>query len=118
IIRLREGGFRMELREEFGDIRMKVFGLGPREVRLSPEALEILAFIAYNQPVSRQALSEVRKSNTSTVVRQLLRLNLVELDRPEAKKSDVTYRTGNRFLRLFDLDTLEDLPNADIFRFK
>ena len=117
-IRLREGGFRMELREDHSNVAMKVFGLGPREVRLSPEVLEILAFVAYNQPVSKVDLSEIGQSNTQTVLRQLIRLQLVEVERTGSRRADVAYRTGERFLKLFGLTSLHDLPQADVFSFR
>ncbi|MCA9083196.1 MAG: SMC-Scp complex subunit ScpB [Planctomycetaceae bacterium] len=117
-IRLHEGGFRLELREEFAEVRMKVFGYGPREVRLSPESLEVLAYIAYNQPVDRTDLEQIRSDGGQAIVRQLIRLRLVELERTGSRRNEVAYRTGDRFLKLFSLDDLDDLPHADVFRFK
>ncbi len=117
-IRLHEGGFRLELREEFANVQARVFGLGPREVRLSPETLEVLAFVAYNQPVSRDDLNDLAQRKSQAILRQLIRLRLVEVERTGKKKSEVEYRTGERFLRLFGLQTIEDLPQADVFSFK
>ena len=117
-IRLHEGGFRMELKQQFTNVQLKVFGLGPREVRLSPETLEVLAFIAYNQPVEKKELAELSRRNAQAVLRQLLRLRLVELERTGSRRSDVAYRTGQRFLDLFGLNDLADLPQADVFSFK
>jgi len=117
-IRLHEGGFRMELREEFANVQARVFGLGPREVRLTPDTLEVLAFVAYNQPVTKEDLTELGQRKTQTIIRQLVRLRLVEVERSGKKKSEVEYRTGDRFLRLFGLDSLDDLPQADVFSFK
>ena len=117
-IRLREGGFRMELREEFCSLQLRMFGLGPREVRLSPESLEVLAFVAYNQPLTKKDLAQTSRSNHMTLLRQLIRLELVEVERTGTKRSDVEYRTGERFLKLFGLSSLDDLPQADVFAFK
>ncbi len=117
-IRLHEGGFRMELREKFANVALKVFGLGPREVRLSPETLEVLAFVAYNQPVTKEELSEISNRNRQTILRQLIRLRLVDIERTGKRRSDIAYRTGERFLKLFGLGSLEDLPQADVFSFK
>jgi len=117
-IRLHEGGFRMELKEKFANVQMKVFGLGPREVRLSPEVLEVLAFIAYNQPVSKQDLATIRQRNALTHVRKLIRLQVVEVKRSGSRRHDIVYRTGQRFLDLFGLADLTDLPQADVFNFK
>ena len=117
-IRLHEGGFQLELREEFADVQARVFGLGPREVRLSPEAVEILAFVAYNQPVTKDDLEAVNHSNPLKLVRQLVRLTLLEVERVGSRRSDVAYRTGDRFLKLFGLESLDELPQADVFSFK
>lgn len=117
-IRLHEGGFRMELKAQFANVQLKVFGLGPREVRLSPETLEVLAFIAYNQPVEKKDVAELSQRNAQAVLRQLIRLRLVELERTGSRRSEVAYRTGQRFLDLFGLNDLEDLPQADVFSFK
>ncbi|MEQ9406712.1 MAG: SMC-Scp complex subunit ScpB [Fuerstiella sp.] len=117
-IRLHEGGFRLEIREHLGNIKARVFGLGPREVRLSPESLEVLAFVAYNQPVTTEDLAEIGQSRVQTLIRQLIRLQLVEVERTGKRRSDIVYRTGNRFLDLFGLNDLQDLPQADVFSFK
>ena len=117
-IRLREGGFRLELREEYCNLQLRMFGMGPREVRLSPETLEVLAFVAYNQPVTKNDLEHTSRSNHMSLLRQLIRLELVEVERTGSKRSDVEYHTGERFLKLFGLSSLDDLPQADIFAFK
>lgn len=117
-IQLHEGGFRMQLREKFANVALKVFGLGPREVRLSPDSLEVLAFVAYNQPVTKDALSQISNKNLQTLLRQLIRLRLVDIERTGTRRSDIAYRTANRFLELFGLDSLDDMPQADVFSFK
>lgn len=117
-IQLHEGGFRLALRESFSDVKAKVFGLGPREVRLSPEALEVLAWVAYNQPVTKQDLDQLSQNRLQSNLRQLIRLQLVEVERTGKRRSDVSYHTGERFLRLFGLEDIGDLPQADIFSFK
>lgn len=117
-IRLREGGFRMELRETYANVAATVFGLGPRDVRLSPEVLEVLAYIAYNQPVVKEDLEGLRQKNVLSHTRRLIRLQLVEVEKTGKKRSDVCYRTAPRFLELFGLSDLAELPQADIFNFK
>lgn len=117
-IQLHEGGFRLELKEAFADVSARTFGLGPREVRLSPDVLETLAFVAYNQPVSREELEQTSQAGAMSSARQLVRLRLLEVEKTGKKKSDVSYRTGQRFLDLFELDDLSELPQADIFSFK
>lgn len=117
-IRLREGGFRLELIEKFADVQVKVFGLGPREVRLSPDILEVLAFVAYNQPVSKTDLNSIDQKKTLSNLNRLVRLQLVEIERTGKRRSDVVYGTGLRFLKLFGLNDISELPQSDVFNFK
>lgn len=112
-IRLGEGGYRMSLRPEYESIRNKVYGIGPREVRLSQDALEVLAFVAYRQPVSHQSVLESGKKNVGNLVRQLIRRELVIIERPEDGSKSVAYRTTSRFLNLFGLSSVEELPQVD-----
>jgi len=112
-ILLGEGGYRLTLRPEFDSVRNRVFGVGPRDVRLSQDALEILALIAYQQPMTREAVEETGKPNAAALLRQLLRLELISLERGSAGKDDIRYRTTIRFLHLFALDRIEDLPHPE-----
>ncbi len=109
-IRLGEGGYQLLLREEFQPVQDRVFGTSPKDVKLSQEALEVLAFVAYRQPVPQDGLEETGKPNAASLVRQLLRRQLVCLERGDDSTDDVTYRTTPRFLELFGLRSLNDLP--------
>jgi len=115
-IRLLEGGYRLQLRDEYESVRRKVYGQGPKEVKLAQEALEVLAFIAYRQPVTKANLDETGRQNLSPLLRQLLRRELILLQRDESNAE--VYRTTPRFLDLFGLKTLDDLPMAGDFNFK
>ncbi|MEZ6052783.1 MAG: SMC-Scp complex subunit ScpB [Planctomycetaceae bacterium] len=109
-IRLGEGGYHLVLRDEFRPVQDRVHGTSPKDVKLSQEALEVLAYIAYRQPVSKEGLDETGKPNAASLVRQLLRRQLVCLERGEGSSEDVTYRTTPRFLELFGLRSLRELP--------
>ena len=117
-IRLHEGGYRLELREMFLDVSTRTFGIGPRDVKLSAEVLEVLAFVAWNQPVDKEQVESIDRPNAMALLRQLLRLQLVELQRSGQKRSDVSYVTTVKFLKLFGLKSIDELPTADIFSFK
>ena len=60
-IRPGEGGYRIVLRGEFEPLRNRVYGFGPKQVRLSQETLEILALVAYRQPIGRKKIEEIAK---------------------------------------------------------
>ncbi|MCA9075108.1 MAG: SMC-Scp complex subunit ScpB [Planctomycetaceae bacterium] len=109
-IRLSEGGYRLVLLEEFEAVQSRVYGTNPKDVKLSQEALEVLAFVAYRQPVTSDDLEETEKPNAMSLLRQLMRRQLVKLERDESNASAVTYHTTPRFLELFGLRSLNDLP--------
>lgn len=115
-IELAEGGYRLQLRSEFEQVRHRVYGFGPREVKLSQEVLEILAFIAYSQPVSEAELDGLEREGTPSAIRQLLRRELIQLKRGD--HTDILYETAPRFLELFGLRSMHDLPLPGDFAFK
>lgn len=79
--------------------------------RLSPAALETLALIAYNQPVTRASLELVRGVNCDGVLRSLLAKGLIEeVGRLETVGRPILYGTTFQFLQHFGLRGLEDLP--------
>jgi segregation and condensation protein B len=117
-IRLEEGGYRMVLRPEFESVRNKSYGFGPKEVRLSQEALEVLALVAYRQPISGANIEQISKSNPNGVLRQLLRREIIGLKRTGKAAKDVTYHTTPRFLQIFGLADLSELPHGEDLSFK
>lgn len=82
-----------------------------RSVPLSQAALEVLAVVAYNQPVTRAFVEQVRGVDCSGVVATLCDKGLIEEgDRLELPGRPIAYRTTPVFLRSFGLGSLEDLP--------
>ena len=75
-----------------------------RSIPLGPAAMETLTVIAYNQPVSRAFIEQVRGVDSSSSVSGLLEKGLILPGRP------VAFRTTDVFLRCFGLSSLEDLP--------
>lgn len=112
-IRLGEGGYRLELRAEHEKLRQRVYGAAPREVKLSQDVLEVLALVAYQQPISQQEVESHGKQNAGNVLRQLLRRDLVALERGAGGRKDVKYLTTPRFLSVFGLASLDELPQPD-----
>lgn len=117
-IRLGEGGYRLSLRDEFQRIRYKVYGLGPKEVRLSQESLEVLAIVAYYQPIKQAAVEEMGKPNCGAVLRQLVRRELLAVERDPEQPRDVFYKTTPRFLSLFGIRNLSELPRHEQVGYK
>ncbi len=117
-IRLGEGGYRLVLRGDYERIRSKVYGQGPKEVRLSQEAIEVLAIVAYQQPISDSEVSELGKPGCGAILRQLLRRELIAVQRQPDKPRDVAYQTTTRFLSLFGIRSLDELPRHEQVGYK
>lgn len=120
---LGEGGYRLSLLPEFEPIRNKVFGYGPKDVKMTQDALEVLSLVAYKQPITKSQIEALGKSSAGPVLRQLVQRELIRIDRahtPQNSKSknDPPYTTTPRFLSLFGLGSLNDLPVAEDFAFK
>lgn len=112
-IRLGEGGYRLELCPEFDRLRHRVYGSGPREVRLAQDVLEVLALVAYRQPISQKEIESQGKDNAGNLLRQLLRRDLISFERGPGGRKDLQYQTTPRFLSVFGLAGLADLPQAE-----
>ena len=85
--------------------------------------LEVLSLVAYKQPITKSQMEALGKFNAGSVLRQLVQRELIRIDRAHApqnskSKNDPPYTTTPRFLSLFGLGNLNDLPVAEDFAFK
>ncbi|HTU23566.1 MAG TPA: SMC-Scp complex subunit ScpB [Gemmataceae bacterium] len=110
-IQVREQGYELVLQPRFRGVHERLYG-ATREARLSPAALDVLALVAYRQPISKQEVEALRGGESSSALRQLVRLGLIAVQRGEANQREVVYSTTSRFLSLFQLRSLEDLPRT------
>jgi segregation and condensation protein B len=107
-----EPGYALTVRPRYRGLREKLYG-GPREARLTQSALDVLALVAYRQPAAKAEIDSVRGAESGSVLRQLVRLGLIAVvQRAEAKQREVCYGTTPRFLELFNLRSLDDLPQT------
>jgi segregation and condensation protein B len=84
------------------------------ESKLSPAALETLAIIAYKQPVIRADIEAVRGVAASEMVRSLMYKGLVKIvGRAEVLGRPMLYGTTKKFLEIFGLNSLKDLPKIE-----
>ncbi|MDR0611858.1 MAG: SMC-Scp complex subunit ScpB [Planctomycetaceae bacterium] len=105
-------GYRMVLRPEFDPILAKFYGK-IREAKLSQQAIDTLAVVAYRQPISTDDVQKIRRQPSSALLNQLVRRGLLGVEREiRDKKKIMLYRTTDRFLELFQLDSIDDLPVA------
>jgi segregation and condensation protein B len=106
------GGFQLMTRRLFSSW-LRRLGHVPPELRLSAPALETLAVIAYRQPTPRADIEAIRGVNCGEVIRQLMERDLVRIgSRSEELGRPFLYNTTKRFLQLFGLVNLEELPRA------
>ncbi|MCG8585622.1 MAG: SMC-Scp complex subunit ScpB [Pirellulales bacterium] len=108
-IRTEAAGFRLTLRSDFERLRDKFYGK-VRQARLSQAAVEVLAIVAYNQPISADEVNELRGTPSNPVLSQLVRRQLLRIERPDTKPRKAKYSTSDRFLELFRLDDVSELP--------
>lgn len=103
--------FKLTTKEEHREFYEKLV-TDNRTTNLSNAALEVLAVIAYNEPITRLEIDEIRGVNSSQIVRRLLARGFIKV----SGKSDNIgkpnlYRTTNDFLDYFGLSSKDDLPD-------
>jgi segregation and condensation protein B len=104
-------GYRLMLRERHARLRDRFYGKA-RMARLSQAAIEVLAAVAYNAPITLDEISRIRGTPSGHIVTQLVRRQLLALDRDPASSRRSRYSTTERFLALFGLESLADLPRS------
>ena len=103
------GGWRYYTREELAPV-VERFVQDGQQARLTQAALETLAVVAYQQPVSRARVSAVRGVSVDGVMRTLLSRGLVEEAGHDPETTAVLYRTTSYFLERIGVSSLADLP--------
>lgn len=103
------GGFQIRTRAEFSGYLQKL--QKERALRLSQAALETLAIIAYRQPTTRAEIEDVRGVDAGATVKSLLERHLIRIaGQREVPGRPMVYATTRRFLEVFGLERLKDLP--------
>ena len=110
VILLLNQSYQLSTKKEFAPyIRAAVEN--KRNCSLSPAALEVLTIIAYNQPITRSFIDDVRGVDSSGVVNSLVEKELIEeAGRLDIPGRPVLFKTTENFLRCFGLTSIEDLP--------
>ncbi len=109
IIRV-NGSLQLATRQEYADY-VKAALETRRQAPLSQAAMETLSIVAYNQPVTKAFVEQVRGIDSSSVVNTLVERDLLEeAGRLELPGRPVAYRTTDTFLRCFGISSLEELP--------
>jgi segregation and condensation protein B len=105
-------GYRLTLRDEFHSVRNRFYGR-VREARLSQAAIDVLALVAYQQPVTSEQIHRQRGKPSRHVLAHLVRRGLLKIQRPDKQRRTPHYSTTERFLSLFNLQSLDDLPRSE-----
>jgi segregation and condensation protein B len=106
------GGFQLLTRPEYHPWLARLRRTAA-EMRLSPAARETLAIIAYRQPITRADIEAVRGVQSGEVLRQLMEKGLVRIaGRDDSLGRPHLYGTTRKFLQVFGLKSLRDLPPA------
>ncbi len=103
------GGWQIRSRPEYRQWIARMIQTSPR--RLSKAALETLAIVAWNEPVIRSEIEQIRGVDSGGVLRVLMERKLIRiLGRREIPGRPLIYATTKFFLETFDLNTIKDLP--------
>ena len=106
--------FKLTTKEEHKDYYKKLLE-NPKNNTLSNAALETLAIIAYNEPITRVEIDETRGVDSVYVIRRLLAKGLIkECGKSEKPGHPILYKTTNEFLDYFGLSSKEELPKIEI----
>ncbi|WP_299044714.1 SMC-Scp complex subunit ScpB [uncultured Thermosynechococcus sp.] len=103
------GGYQLATKPDYAPYITRL--LNPPPKRLSRAALEVLAIVAYEQPVTQAQIDALRGVDSSHTVRQLLARGLIEeVGRKDAPGKPILYGTTQQFLHYFGLNSLDELP--------
>jgi segregation and condensation protein B len=110
-----ERGYRMTIAPEVEDVRRSFLGK-VREAKLSQPAIDVLALVAYQPGITSQTVQDQRGQDSGSILNQLVRRQLIQLERKQPTsggKKVPHYYITERFLQLFGLETIEDLPQVE-----
>ena len=103
-------------REEFAPYIKEALGI-KRGGNLSASSMEVLAIVAYNQPVTRSFVDLVRGVDSSYAMNSLIDKALIEATgRLDAPGRPMLYSTTDKFLRVFGISSLKELPEVEMIR--
>ena len=101
-------------REDYAPYIREALGI-KRGGNLSNSTMEALAIVAYNQPVTRSDVDNIRGVDSSYAMTSLIDKQLIEVcGRLEAPGRPMLYRTSDKFLRVFGLNSLDELPTTEL----
>ena len=110
-IRFLGNAFKLTTKEEHKPYYQKLVTTKDNNT-LSPAALEVLAIVAYNEPITRIKIDEIRGVDSTYVVRRLCAKGLIkECGKADLPGRPTLYKTTDDFLDYFNLSSIKDLPD-------
>ena len=83
-----------------------------REIKLNQSSNDVLAVVAYHQPATRDQIDSIRGKSSGSILNQLVKRELLVQEKTNETPVTKQYRTTDRFLDLFGLTEIEDLPQS------
>lgn len=112
------GGFQLLTLPDYGD-KLKALHQREQDAKLTKAALETLAIIAFKQPILRADIEAIRGVASGETIRSLMEKHLVKISgRAEEPGRPILYGTTKRFLEVFGLNSLRDLPQPEALQAK
>lgn len=103
-------GYQMIAHPRFGLVLAQIYGI-KNSNKLSQTALEVLAIVAYKQPVTKTEIEEIRGVSCERVIKLLLEKDLIAISgRRESPGKPLEFATTKNFLKVFGLKSIKDLP--------
>ena len=105
-------GFMMVSKKDFEPYISKL--IPTKKLMLSNAALEVLAIIAYKQPISRIQIETIRGVDCKGVIKNLLSKNLIKIQgRDDSIGKALLYKTSDDYLKQFGISNLSEMPTSD-----
>ncbi|OPX24523.1 MAG: SMC-Scp complex subunit ScpB [Candidatus Cloacimonas sp. 4484_140] len=115
-IRKVAGGYKFATDRQYYHLIEKLYE-EKKDISLTSSALEVLAIVAYHQPITRPKVDAIRGVNSQYHIKNLLEVKLVKIaGRMKTFGRPLLYTTTDKFLEFFGLNDIEDLPNLHQIR--
>ena len=113
LIKKYDDSYQFVTRDEYFDFYTKLIK-PERKPKLSNSSMEVLSIIAYKQPITRIEIDNIRGVKSSSSINTLVKRDLIEeAGRLDTIGKPIVYRTSEKFLKYFDINSLDDLPRID-----
>ena len=112
-IRKVAGGYTYATRKKYYSL-IKDLYKDTKTIKLTSSVREVLAIVAYHQPITRAKVNDIRGVSCDYHIRNLLEVNLIKIaGRLDTLGRPMLYETTPKFLKFFGLNSIEDLPNLN-----